>query len=112
MKIQSEKKKWFAAWVKNPHNPRQGFHAPVFEQDGKLFAYLEEVPFTGQTEGTNICRTGGPRSLGAEPEGKNWIEVPFYDEYFNAGGGRVSAGIEGKLFLPKGEINAHEVERF
>ena len=77
-------------------------YCPYIEIDGEKYA-LTTYSENGRYVGDYVSLTGGssPYSIGEEIEG-DFVEIDFYVETFNAGGGRVTAGINGRYKIPLG----------
>jgi len=72
---------------------------PTIIVDGQMYIVPEDGGTTRYV-GDNVCLTGGskPKCYG-ETKG---FSVPYYCETFNAGNGRVTAGIDGKFYFKEG----------
>jgi len=66
-----------------------------FQLNGELYA-IKDYKEEGKYVGDYVGLTGGSKPYGKKEKG---IEVPFYHETFNAGSGRVTAGIEGSYYI-------------
>ena len=74
---------------------------PTIKINGNTYA-IKDYKESSKTVGDYISLTGGSKSYGNTPN-ENAIALPYYEENFNAGNGRVTAGREGNFYVPIGK---------